>query len=367
MSLFLLRLYFKIKSFFLRKNDEEYILLINFNNLGDLVCDTPSLRNIRREYKSARIIMLVRNQSCIEFMKLCPYIDEVIEMPHSKDSLKEYARFAESLRKYNFIFSLQFVRPFMEIKRTYLPYILNIKSRYGLLQKPYKKYYKFAFTDFILLNNTTTRTEESLSLVRLLHIEIDNENTECWIDENSVSAEDFGQYIIIQTCATMKCRMWHQSNFVRLIDNILKTYNIKILLTGTKNEFNYINKIRDLCIEKENIVALCDINISTLLYYLKHAKFLITNDTGPFHFARAFNVPTIVLFGISPPEYLIRNKLNSCIALRGAIECSENCYIGKMTNYSCKKVYKIFGDTCHCINNIAVNDVFNEVNKLMDE
>lgn len=354
---------FFILKFFRKKEKDDYILLINYNNLGDLICDTPSLREIRHKYEGAKILLLVRNESCVSLMKLCPYIDEIIIMPHSKEKLKDYIKFAFKMLNRNFIFSMQFVRPFYEIKRTYLPYIINVKNRYGLIQEKFKKYYNKAFTHFYKLDNTTTRTEESLKLVELLGIKPTNKETECWIDKKEVTYELNKKYIIIQTCATLQSRMWHKDYFIKLIYLICDQYDdLMILLTGTKEEENYIQLIKNSCKNQNNIKVLCSLNISSLLNLIKNAKLLITNDTGPFHFARALKTPIIALFGISPPEYLIEEENDLIVAIRGEVICKKNCPIkNSLTN--CQQIYKT-NPNQHCINNISPDYAFDEFNKL---
>ncbi len=345
---------------------EDAILLINYNNLGDIICDTPSLRNLRKSYPKYKIIFLVRNQACIELMKKCPYVDKTIEMPHSRDSLDIYYEFCKKLKKYNFIFSMQFVRPFNEIKRTHIPYMLNIENRYGLIQPSYKDQYDRAFTKFFLLNNTTTRTEESLELLKLLNIKIDNEKTECWYDSKKIMHLNHKNYILVQTCATMECRMWHRSKFIELIKKILEYDSaIEILLTGTPNEDEYIEKIYNKISDKR-IFKYTNLNIDTLLAYIKNARLVITNDTGPYHFARAFDTKRIVLFGISPKKYLINKKERNSIELIGTNKCPKDCSIKKI-NKNCDKIYKMYGDKYNCINTIEIETVFNSVIKLMEE
>lgn len=346
---------------------EESILLINYNNLGDLICDTPSIRNIRKRYQKEKIILLVRNQCCVELMNNCPYIDEVIEMPHSKDSLEVYYEFCKKLKKYAFILSVQFVRPFNEFNRTYIPYMLDIKKRLGLIQKDYKAKYEKAFTEYVELFNNTTRTEESLELLKLLNIKIDNEKTECWINNQNIMHFKYDNYIIIQTCATMESRMWHHSNFITLIKLILNKYSdIKILLTGTMNEYDKIKHIHDE-IDNDRVIIMTDINIDTLLNYIKNARLLITNDTGPFHFATAFNIKRIVMFGISPKEYLIRSKTENCIAICGTNKCPKDCNIRQLTSSNCIETYKMFGDNYNCINTINPHLVFKFTKFILEE
>lgn len=355
------RILFFIKRIFVKKENEKYILLSNYNNLGDLVCDTPSLRNIRKSYPNHKIIMLVRNVACVEFMKPCTYVDKVIEMPHSKDHFNNYKQFANKFLKYNFEFSMQFVRPFNEYYRTYLPYMMCIKNRYGLIQMGYEKIYNRAFSNKFFLDNTTTRTEESLRLLTLAGIPIDNDKTECFIDRTKVKTFNFTNYIIIQTCATLESRMWHKNKFIDLINKITSNYKeLTILLTGVRKEESYINQIKESCDNKKNIHVVCDVNIATLLNLVKNAKMLITNDTGPFHFAKAFEIPVIAIFGISPPEYIIKEQTKKCIYLRGGSECKANC---DCKSKDCINIYKHGRDIHCCINNVTSEDVYSAFEK----
>jgi len=358
------RTLFFVKRIFVRKNRKKFILLINYNNLGDLVCDTPSLINIRKAYPSHKIIFFVRNQSCVEFIKTCPYIDTVIEMPHSNESFRNYKKFANRFLKYKFDFSIQFVRPFNEYYRTYLPYMMCIKQRYGLIQMGYEKIYDKAFTKKVFLNNTTTRTEEYLLLLKSANIEIDNDKTECWLDEKKVKKLNYTNYIVIQTCATLNSRMWHKKRFIELINKITNNHkDLTILLTGVKKEESYINQIKQSCNNVKNVHVVCDINISTLLSLIKNAKMLITNDTGPFHFARAFNIAQIAIFGISPPEYLIKEQTEKCICFRGSNICNLDCDV---KNNDCINTYKHGRNSHCCINNVSVDEVYKSFLNLLN-
>ena len=352
---------FFIKKLFLKQDKQKYILLINYNNLGDLVCDSPSIRNIRKNFPDHKIILLVRNSQSLQFMSACPYVDKVIEMPHSHDSFKKYRDFTKKYLKYNFDFSIQFTRPFKEFYRTYLPYLMCIKKRLGLIQKGFEKIYNHAFTMKCYLDNTTTRTEESLMLLKLLNVNIDNDKTECFWDAKEAQKFDYKNYIIIQTCATLQCRMWHKTRFVELINKITEKFpSITILLTGTNNEAQYISLIQESCKHKSNIVSLCNLNIASLLQLIKDCKLLITNDTGPLHFARTLNVPIISIFGISPPQYLFKTNTNDCIAIRGDNICPNDCDI-KLLEKNCQKIYKNNMDEMCCINNVTVDEVFTQL------
>ena len=57
---------------------------------------------------------------------------------------------------------------------------------------------------------------------------------------------------------------------------------------------------------------------------------VITNDTGPMHFAISFHTPVIAIFGPTPPNYAVdKNRSPSLIAMRAKAVCpgSNKCTI----------------------------------------
>ncbi len=356
MGVYFYHIIFCFISVFIKKEKRKTILLINYNNLGDLVCDTPSLRSLRNFYKNEQIIMLVKNKASMDFLSYCPYIDKIIEMPHSRDSLKKFFKFALKFKRINFLLSIQFVRPFDQMYRTMLPFILNIKQRLGLKQLDKKYRYLGSFTTSIKLDNTSSRIEESLNLIKKLNIPILGTHTECWYNENDVKHKITNDYIVIQTQATMQARIWHKSNYAELINLITAKYHdLKIVLTGTEKESLIINEIKSKCQKTELVYIYDDLSISNLLYIIKHSKLLITNDTGPLHFAHAFNIPTIAIFGISPPEYLYPSSFNYHY-IKGIRHCPADC---QFRSAECFSIYKHNIKDLPCINTVNINDVFN--------
>ena len=96
-------------------------------------------------------------------------------------------------------------------------------------------------------------------------------------------------------------------------------------------------------INSNRVYRYTNINLDTLLNYIKNARLVITNDTGLYHFARAFDIKRIVLFGISPKSYLINQKEINSIEMSGNSNCPKNCPIKKLDNDRVK-TYKMFGN-----------------------
>jgi ADP-heptose:LPS heptosyltransferase len=76
---------------------------------------------------------------------------------------------------------------------------------------------------------------------------------------------------------------------------------------GYKLIFNTGANARELALLQElknlapEIIALPSLDLATLLAVIKRARACVSNDTGPMHFAAGLGVPTIGLFGFTPP------------------------------------------------------------------
>ena len=63
----------------------ENILITNVSGIGDFVDSVPALRLLRRSKPEARITLLVSTKVA-PLARLCPYVDEVIDLPTSAGS-----------------------------------------------------------------------------------------------------------------------------------------------------------------------------------------------------------------------------------------------------------------------------------------
>ena len=96
--------------------------------------------------------------------------------------------------------------------------------------------------------------------------------------------------------------------FKDLISRIRREYknNYSVLIAPGPNEIDEAKKLN------ANIILDNDksINIKQLISLIKHAKFIVSNDTGPAHIATHLNKKGLVLFGkhISAKKVSIENS-----------------------------------------------------------
>jgi len=113
-------------------------------------------------------------------------------------------------------------------------------------------------------------------------------------------------------------RRWDSAKYIQLIRKILSRYpSALVCITGADSEKIKAERIREeikseYCI---NIAGRTTLNELMVLYCV--ADILITNDSGPAHFASLTNIQTVVLFGPETPHLFDANS-----------EKSQSVYIG---------------------------------------
>ena len=123
---------------------------------------------------------------------------------------------------------------------------------------------------------------------------------------NQLSGIDAQTQFIIMNCAGgefLPQRRWPQVHYAKLAQIILDKHpDVRILLTGSPSESLEVEPIRimaarDRCHNFAGRVAFEDL---TGLYTL--CRFMISNDSGPAHFASLTDLPTYVFFGPETPS-----------------------------------------------------------------
>jgi len=116
-----------------------------------------------------------------------------------------------------------------------------------------------------------------------------------------------------------KC--WPPEYFAKLAELFIKRWDCKVLLFVGPGEDNIAQSIIET--SKARIVNTGPdrVDLALLKYLIKRCQLLITNDTGPRHYAVAFNVPVVVIMGPTDPRYTAAN-LEKTLVLRQELDCS---------------------------------------------
>ncbi len=148
-----------------------------------------------------------------------------------------------------------------------------------------------------------------------------------------------------------KC--WPPENFAKLAELIEKEMGCKVILFVGPGEEAIARAIVEKSRAKIIDTAPDILDLAQLKPIIKRCNLLITNDTGPRHYAVAFDVPVVVLMGPTNPLYTAAN-LDRTIVLREEMDCSP-----------CHK--KICSTDHRCMKDIRPERVFEGVKKLLEE
>ncbi len=147
-----------------------------------------------------------------------------------------------------------------------------------------------------------------------------------------------------------KC--WPPEHFAAAAELFMQKKDVKILLLTGRGE----EKIAEAILAKTKTpiinTAGDHIDLEMLKPLVKRCDLLVTNDTGPRHYAVALGVPVAVIMGPTDPRYTSAN-LEKTIVIRSEAECSP-----------CHK--KICPTDHRCMRQITPQMVFEAGNKLLN-
>lgn len=132
-----------------------------------------------------------------------------------------------------------------------------------------------------------------------------------------------------------KC--WPAEYFAQLADRCLEELCTKIVIFSGPGEEAIVQAVLDHA--KNELIDLRDrgVDLEILKPIVQRCNLLITNDTGPRHYAVAFDVPTVVIMGPTDPRYTASN-LDQTVVVRKDLPCSP-CHkkICPLGHHKCMK------------------------------
>jgi ADP-heptose:LPS heptosyltransferase len=114
-------------------------------------------------------------------------------------------------------------------------------------------------------------------------------------------------------------RRWMPDRFAQLIGRILAAYDdVVVLITGAPEEREEAERLA--AANPRSVSFAGHSSLADLPALYAHAALMVTNDSGPAHFAAAAGLPTIVLFGPETPK--LYQPLGRSRAIYAGLACS---------------------------------------------
>lgn len=309
---------------------------------------TPALRSLRDSFPAAQIdltlVPYVR-----KIVEHAPWFDRIIDYSPESDhkGLFGHLRYLSALRKNHY--DLIVVLP-NSFSSAMMAFLTGATNRIG---------YDRQGRGFLLTHKVAPPAENDtfipqpmveyyLRLCDELGADIESKKTELFVDAESERRADelFERYgvgrgraivAINPGAAYGSSKLWEAGRFARVGDRLVKHDRCDVVLLGGPAEKEIARDIASVA--QSNLINLAeeDVPLDLLKSVIKRCDLLITVDSGPRHFAVAFDKPVVVLMGPTDPRYTNSN-LDKTIVLRiDDLECISCHHKECPTNHECMK------------------------------
>jgi ADP-heptose:LPS heptosyltransferase len=291
---------------------EKFKKILVFRNgaIGNTLVSQGFFRTLKELYPRSELHLVV-DAIGKEVLKYDPFIDKFFIFNRKKDSFSYQWNLVKEWKKeaYDISFHLR-----SGVRNELLAFFSKIPRRVGF---PLKGTYQF-LTDIV--SNSGGHHHSDLGRILLSHFEPDvpnhlprlfsHEEEEKKVSEklDNLKIEKKNYVIIHPTGNTVKKDEWNLSFFNSVIEYISTELKLTCILIGSSEaEKQFVEK--ELNFSGEPVFWYGD-NISIISELIRNAKFFCGNDSGPFHIAECWDIPSVVLYRDNPENYKKWRPLN---------------------------------------------------------
>ncbi len=314
-------------------SDVHRILVRAPNWVGDVVMATPAFRCIRKNFRSARISVLLKPYVKL-ILKDAPWFDEFIEYGSNVGlSVKGgmgYCKLTRRLKAEGF--DLGFLLP-NSFSSALMFKMAGIKKRIGYIRDGRG----LLLTDGVnrpMENGRFRPTYMADYYLKLCYSAgcVDERNgLELFVSEESEAvlegiltklniSRSTPLVLVNPGAAYGSSKCWTADGFADTIDMLNHAFRCNILLVSGPSEMQLADDIALIAKTKVFNLSHENVNLDILKPLVKMSSLLLTVDSGPRHYAVAFKTPTVVLMGPTDPRYTeTDNEIGSVI--REDVDC----------------------------------------------
>jgi predicted lipopolysaccharide heptosyltransferase III len=280
------------------------ILLIQLKRIGDLILTTPAITALREKFPEATLSLVV-SPAVEELLPAIAGIDKVFVVRGKADDALDWIALAWG----KFDYCLDFTR---NDRSSFLTLLSQARKRItsdhpNLRTKiRARSYNEFVESPVRLLHTV----DYHLALLKPLGIHDASRAIRLDLPDSTVEkaenllkeAEAGDDFVILHPGSARAEKFWEADRWSRLIDHCVEERQMKCVLTGGRSstERAQIATIRSST--RSEVIDLSGrTDLLTLAAIVRKARLLITVDSAPMHFAAAWDIPQVVLFGPTNP------------------------------------------------------------------
>ena len=277
----------------------DRIAVLRYRFIGDTLLSLPFLKTLRRSAPKAHITLLT-GPECVELMRQCPYVDEVVAFEPRQDG---WLKSLGILRKgrYDRAYILK-----RSLSSALLVRLAGISERIGfgtegrswlltqsVRYRPDEVHEATCFMDLLGISTNYTR------------LELDAVDWLARPAPLSKLPDPLPQpLVVLHTTSTNPAKCWPIESFTTLARDLINGFDAHLLFLGTQADNPTVQLLMaNLTAEQRaRCTNLCGkTNLSDSMALLRHVHLVVGNDSGMIHMAAAMNRPVVALFGPADP------------------------------------------------------------------
>jgi len=280
------------------------ILALQFKYFGDAVLMTPALRALHEQCPAAEIHLLVPAELAPLFQHL-PWLTRVWAMPRKRGSasLRETWPLIRALRRERFDRSVDFAS---NDRGAIVSYFIGAQRRLGWAEPGGFFGRKFFYTDRVVPEKNLPH--ESVRLAQLLSgwqipqpASLESEiRADAALSDAAKKILPADRAIICHVASSQPKKEWPLAHWAAF-HQFATTAGYRLVFTTARGEREaaLMTELKKLAPDAVVLPPIPELPL--FLAVLARAAVFVSGDTGPLHFAAGLGVPTISLFGPTPP------------------------------------------------------------------
>lgn len=302
----------------MKQSAGKRIVILLPNWVGDVVMATPTLRAIREHFPDSFIGLVLRPTGA-EVLEGSGWADEMFIKPVGKEkkSVGDFLTLSHSLRRARFDTAILLTNSF---RAALLAKLAKIRRRIGydrdgrmLLLTDYlipaKKKGKFlpvSMRDYYLAIAKYVGCEIGNIDPELVATESDNRSLDGLLAQLGVEA---GKPIVVLCpgAAFGPTKCWAPERFAAVADRLTADFDAQPVISCGPREFEIGQRVSQSAARRVFLPTPEQLPLGTLKALVARSGLVVTNDTGPRHFAISFGVPVVTIFGPTDPAWTETN------------------------------------------------------------
>ena len=294
------------------------ILLIRNDNIGDLICTTPAIEALRKEYTNAQIDIVVNSlNACV--VKNNPFLNKIYTYTKPKHVKSVTAKIKAFFGKCKILFQIwrENYDVVVLFRSSYSPSaaifarVAHAKKVIGAVKQNEDR---GLITDRLNFDETPHEVILCLQCLTPLRVNFKDEKT---LYVPSEKNEKFKDFVFFHISSRIEQNRLSEIKILEILE-FLKQHFKNIAISAEDASFG--SKIAS----KADVVFTKTKSLDELASYIWAAKFVLTLDGGVAHLAPALGVKTIVLFGkTNPLRWAPIYGSGECIVLQSPNKIAE--------------------------------------------